>query len=140
MDFVLNHDSNLFDVELKHLPLHLAYNRIINLVYCGKDYSPNTRLYFLDFGYFYKIGITKRSIEERFSNYRSKYTILDSLYLEYKDARYLEKKFLGLVGAPIHKPGNKSLQEFKKLGGWTECFRKTKSTSFHELVRASKNI
>jgi len=94
----------------------------------------NTWLYFIDWGSFHKIGITRRSIEDRFKNYKNRYRILDKLKLAEKDARYLEKRLLSLVDGPFDFRTLKNPHEMVKLGGYTECFYPGPARTFKELI------
>ena len=91
----------------------------------------DTYLYFLDFGKFHKIGITKRDVHTRFKKYKTPYKVLDLLLLSEKDARYLEKRLLGLVDGPYQF---KPTHEMLKLGGYTECFYPGTITTFKDLI------
>lgn len=98
--------------------------------------TKDTFLYFLEFTdkkhRFHKIGITKRTVEDRFRAHKAKYIILDLLKVAEKDARYLERKFLGLVDGPYQFSED---HEMVKLGGYTECFYPDKTrTTFSSLL------
>lgn len=122
--------------NLKEVPLYSTY-QALKFIELFNDYKPDTLLYFIDFGRIYKIGITSRTIEQRFSSYKLKYKVLDTEFLEKKHALYLEKKLLGLVDTPFYGKHNKV---FKDLGGWTETFRPTKAQSFSELILAQRSL
>lgn len=78
-----------------------------------------TKVYLVDFGDFYKIGVTQQALGDRFSGY-PKYDIV--LLLEYDnlcDALAKEKEWLLNVSQFAYVPNT-----FPKEGrGFTECFR-----------------
>lgn len=79
----------------------------------GWDKSRETWVYLVDFGEFKKIGITQRSIHERFSGF-PEYKILDSVLLNFNEAWELERELI------------KAIEPYKVIGnlpnGNTECF------------------
>lgn len=92
----------------------------------------DTTLYYLKFKTFSKIGITSKTIQERFNGYNLYYRILDSTLLHSIEARYLEKKLLGLVDRQsIHFSENHPMV---KRGGHTECFKHDSRKTFVDLL------
>jgi hypothetical protein len=89
----------------------------------------NTTLYLLDFGEFYKIGITQQSIKKRFHGVGLEYTVLDYLDTTLQEAKELERILLDNVKEYSYKP------EELKHNGSTECFKTEKQlTAFEELL------
>lgn len=119
--------------KLKLLPLE---DMIDNLLYYKVPLlngNRDTTLYYLDFGEFSKIGITKRTVEDRFRGYDLEYRVLDQLKLTEVDARFLEKKLLGMVDKALALPKEHPMV---RLGGYTECFHKDSRTSFISILES----
>jgi hypothetical protein len=76
-----------------------------------------TTLYLVEFDGFYKIGITQRSLDLRFSGY-PKYSVILKLNLSYCEAIKLEKDFLTNVKEFSYRP-----PLFLIPSGGTECFK-----------------
>lgn len=84
----------------------------------GGKFDPNkpTKVYFLDFGEFQKIGITQREIEYRFKG-APDYTVLDFVETDLANAIYLEKELKKVVKQFIPE------HEWFARNGKTECFK-----------------
>ena len=86
---------------------------------CTMLQDRRTKVYLLDFGDFYKIGITQQSLCDRFAGY-PEYSII--VLLEYDnlvDAVTKEKEWLNNVSQYAYVP-----ESFPKEGrGFTECFK-----------------
>jgi hypothetical protein len=78
------------------------------------DKNKLTNLYLVDFGEFYKIGITHRTVEERLRGF-PEYKILGVLKLDFEEAWEIERELL------------KTIEPYKVMGnlpnGNTECFK-----------------
>lgn len=78
------------------------------------DKNKLTNLYLVDFGQFYKIGITQRTVEERLRGF-PEYKILGVLELDFDEAWEIERELL------------KTVEPYKIYGnlpnGNTECFK-----------------
>ena len=87
---------------------------------CGLDPTINTTLYLIDFGEFYKVGITQQSIKQRFYGVNIEYTVLDYLDTTLREAKELEKAILQNVKPIAYRPTE------LKNNGRTECFKTDK--------------
>lgn len=86
--------------------------------FCQKEDKP-TKVYLLDFGDFYKVGITQQTIKQRFSGKYPPYTVLLSLEMSLAEAKELERQWLKVVKPYQFIPSN-----FPAEGrGFTECFK-----------------
>lgn len=87
---------------------------------CSMLEDRRTKLYLLDFGDFYKVGITQQNIKDRFGGGYPNYTTI--MVLEYDnlaDAKAKEEEWLSNVSQYAYVPEN-----FPKEGrGFTECFK-----------------
>ena len=83
-----------------------------------------TKVYLVDFGDFYKIGITQQTVHQRLGGRYPPYTILTTKeFSTLFEARILEKELLSLVSKYKYVPSN-----FPVEGrGFTECFKMIKS-------------
>lgn len=89
------------------------------------DYNKKTKLYFLDFGSFQKIGVTQRELPQRFSG-APPYTVLDILEGDCANILELEaliKKNIVSIEVP----------EWFERNGKTECFI-TSAKTLEELL------
>jgi hypothetical protein len=86
--------------------------------YCQKP-NRSTTVYLIDFGDFYKVGITQQTIKQRFSGNYPPYTVILSLEMSLAEAKELEGKWLKVVKPYQFIPSN-----FPTEGrGFTECFK-----------------
>lgn len=83
----------------------------------GLDPSISTTLYLLDFGDFYKVGITQQSIKQRFYGVVLDYIVLDYLDTTLSEAKQLENELLKHIKQYAVRP------EQLKNNGSTECFK-----------------
>ena len=78
----------------------------------------STMVYLLDFGDFYKVGITQQSIKQRFTGY-PEYDIIAYKSTSLEEAKSIEKAILNLVAEYKFIPNT-----FPTEGrGFTECFK-----------------
>ena len=98
-----------------------SWNNALDLAGClhnkgGIDPTKSTTVYLVDFGEYYKIGITQRDIKVRFYGY-PKYSvvfILENLSLQ--DALNIEKEW-------IHNVRDYKYEPINLIAGHTECFK-----------------
>lgn len=86
------------------------------IAFSGLDPSINTTLYLLDFGKFYKIGITQQGIKHRFYGVQLEYRVVDLLDTTLLEAKQMEKEVLKHIIKYSYRP------EKLKGNGSTECF------------------
>lgn len=89
----------------------------------GSTYSQKVevpcKVYLLDFGDFYKIGITQQTLSQRFGGRYPPYTVILTLEMSLAEAKALEKQWLNTV-----KPYQFIPDCFPAEGrGFTECFK-----------------
>lgn len=97
----------------------------------GLDPSINTTIYLLDFGDYYKVGITQQTIKQRFYGVHKDYTVVDYIDTNLKEARGMEKLILAKVKDFLYRPNE------LEGNGSTECFKLEKRiTSLNELLKA----
>lgn len=89
------------------------------------DYNKKTKLYFLDFGSFQKIGVTQRELPQRFSG-APPYTVLDILEGDCANILELEALIKKNI-TPVEVP------EWFERNGKTECFV-TSAKTLEELL------
>lgn len=99
----------------------------------GGKFDPNrtTRVYLLDFGDFYKIGITQQQIKSRFSGAPA-HTVLDYVETDLDNAVYLEKelkKAIRLYQYIAEHP-------WFERNGKTECFKTSQPIRYLEDIFA----
>jgi len=83
-----------------------------------KQHLP-TKVYLLDFGDFYKIGITQQELSKRFGSRYPKYEVVLCIETTLEEARKIEAMWLANVSSYRYTPSN-----FPQEGrGHTECFK-----------------
>lgn len=97
----------------------------------GGKFDPNkvTRVYLLDFGDFYKIGVTQQQIKSRFHG-APPYTILDFVETDLDNAVYLEKELKKAVTQYVAE------HPWFDRNGKTECFKTDRPISCLEDIFA----
>lgn len=78
-----------------------------------------THIYIVEFGDFYKIGITQQEIHERLGKRYPKYTVLLDIVTSYSEAKEIESKWLKVVKPFQFIPSNFPIEG----RGFTECFK-----------------
>lgn len=79
------------------------------------DPTKPTKVYLVDFGDFYKVGITQQTLKQRFSSGYPKYEVVLQIDTTYEDAKAIEKQWLESVKRFKYEPAN--------FPGFTECFK-----------------
>lgn len=86
---------------------------------CSLKEHLDTTVYLVDFGDFYKIGITQQSIQRRLDRRYPPYEVILQIVTSLKEAKELESTWLLNVEKYKYRPSN-----FPSEGrGYTECFK-----------------
>lgn len=83
------------------------------------DCTRPTKVYLVDFGDFYKVGITQQTLKQRFKNNYPKYEVVLEIDTTYEEAKAIEKQWLEAVKQFKYIPDSFPIEG----RGFTECFK-----------------
>ena len=135
LDYPVKPTSDIFNID-KSVPCAATYRKYFGswsnaLIAAnitpnkgGFDYHKPTIVYCLDFGGFYKYGVTQRTIEQRFSHGYPSYTVLYTKEMSLSAALRVERKYSELFKDSKYIPEHLSFHRETGggCGGKTECF------------------
>lgn len=125
------HTYDYFNSKDNNLPAATTYRAYFGsweAALCAAGIEPNatsmkadmqTTVYLLDFGEFYKIGITQQPLNKRFGARYPAYQVVLTIETSLEDARKIEKDWLNAVKEYKYVPDNFP----QEGGGHTECFK-----------------
>lgn len=125
------HTYDYFNSKDNNLPAATTYRAYFGsweAALCAAGIEPNatsmkadvrTTVYLLDFGEFYKIGITQQPLNKRFGARYPEYQVVLTIETSLEDARKIEKDWLNAVKEYKYIPDSFP----QDGGGHTECFK-----------------